>query len=471
MGARVSATAETGQDAGVAEALERTQGPTPEVGARRSVEGVLPDAVLGLQRSVGNRATQAALVRSPAVGGVDSRLARVTARPGDAGPPDQRVLARCDGPCSCGGHCQTDEPLEDEMTRRLQRAVASRRDDSARRVVLAEMPLSTDARSRGVFRAPSAQADGVPTSTDATPTATTNPAPKSGMSDQSHLKPAVSVDEDTAKKYAAAAIRVLGPYGATIVQPPSPLVASNDLTNAPGQQVQTWPAQRMLMRESKFKLEVGFVGALQLCYDLCTGELSVNGWVWVGGGYAGPGLLGGESFYGAYAFYEKEFGKWKLDFMPRLACGTCDPACQRKDSDGDEFAAGITGFPVVIKPGEKAELKQAGIEAGVLLTPHSSCDADLEVIVLIDLTRYLGPVGAAVKTWQDELNRLAKADGLEFDCGVGVAGSGTFHLCKSAPGGGLMGITCDSALLCVGGYVGCAVGVGHDKASLPGGGH
>ena len=309
------------------------------------------------------------------------------------------------------------------------------------------------------------------TSTGAAATAVAGHAPKSGLTDQSHLKPGVSVDEDTARKYAAAAIRVLGPYGATIVQPPSPLVASNDLTSAPGQQVQTWPAQRMLMRESKFKLEVGFVGALQLCYDLCTGELSVNGWVWVGGGYAGPGLLGGESFYGAYAFYEKEFGKWKLDFMPRLACGTCDPACQRKDSDGDEFAAGITGFPVVIKPGEKAELKQAGIEAGVLLTPHSSCDADLEVIVLIDLTRYLGPVGAAVKTWQDELNRLAKADGLEFDCGVGVAGSGTFHLCKSTPGGGLMGITSDSALLCIGGYVGCAVGVGHDKASLPGGGH
>jgi hypothetical protein len=341
--------------------------------------------------------------------------------------------------------------------------------------VLAEMPLSTDARSRGVFRAPAPEApqadQAVATSTDAAPTATAGHAPKSGMTDQSHLKPGVSVDEDTAKKYAAAAIRVLGPYGATIVQPPSPLVAANDLTTAPGQQVQTWPAQRMLMRESKFKLEVGFVGALQLCYDLCTGELSVNGWVWVGGGYAGPGLFGGESFYGAYAFYEKEFGKWKLDFMPRLACGTCDPACQRKDSDGDEFAAGITGFPVVIKPGQKAELKQAGIEAGLLLTPHSSCDADLEVIVLIDLTRYLGPVGAAVKTWEDELNRLAKADGMEFDCGVGVAGSGTFHLCKSAPGGGLMGITCDSALLCIGGYVGCAVGVGHDKASLPGGGH
>jgi hypothetical protein len=221
-----------------------------------------------------------------------------------------------------------------------------------------------------------------------------------------------------------------------------------------------------------FKIEAGFVGALQLCYDLCTGDLSIVGWIWAGGGVASKGLLRGESWWGAYVFAEKEFGKWHLDFMPRLSCGTCDPDCQTSEGDGSEFGTGIAGFPLVLKPGERKSLKQAGIEVGGLVTPHiGHCSADFELVVLVDLTQYLGPIGKAVKSAQDLVNKWAKEAGEEIDCGVGVVVSGTLHLCKSVPGGGIGGITSDSALLCGGGFVGCSLGLSHDKASLPGGGH
>jgi hypothetical protein len=65
-------------------------------------------------------------------------------------------------------------------------------------------------------------------------------------------------------------------------------------------------------------------------------------------------------------------------------------------------------------------------------------------------------------------NKLASRFGIEIECGVGVDVSGSFHLCKSVPGGGLFGITSDSARICGGGYVGCGVGLEHDKSALPG---
>jgi hypothetical protein len=45
---------------------------------------------------------------------------------------------------------------------------------------------------------------------------------------------------------------------------------------------------------------------------------------------------------------------------------------------------------------------------------------------------------------------------------------GALHLCKSVPGGGFLGITYDSAKICGGGYVGCGIGLAHDKSALPG---
>jgi hypothetical protein len=50
---------------------------------------------------------------------------------------------------------------------------------------------------------------------------------------------------------------------------------------------------------------------------------------------------------------------------------------------------------------------------------------------------------------------------------VGFALSGNVHLCKSVPGGGIAGITSDSAKICGGGYVGCGIGLSKNKAELP----
>jgi len=120
-------------------------------------------------------------------------------------------------------------------------------------------------------------------------------------------------------------------------------------------------------------------------------------------------------------------------------------------------------------PGQRASLKQAGIEVGILLPPHLSlCDADLEIIALVDLTKYLGPIGTAVVAAEELANKLGKKFGIEIQCGVGLDISGILHLCKSIPGGGLLGITSDSARVCGGGYAGCGIGLEHDKSALPG---
>jgi len=429
-------------------------------------------AALALQRSAGNRATVEAVTR-----GLASR------------PPARRV-ARCQGRCTCGGACGSShvDELVAGIPEQLRRAVAGRsaRSSSAGRVVLAEVPLvpsGDPAPARGVATGLLLQRDVAPAS-GGEPAAATPPAgqpdrppvaDQSRQTDQSTIGPGAPVDERQARAIVADFIATLGPLGATTVPFPSDLVAANETAHAGEQAVQTWPIGKRLMRApaGAFQFEAGFVGALQLCYDLCTGDLSVNGWIWAGGGVVAKGLFGGESWWGAYVFAEKEFGKWHLDFMPRLSCGTCDPDCEQGEGGvGNGFEAGIGGFPVVLKPGERKELKQAGVEVGALLTPDPNhCGADLELGVLIDLPKYLGPVGAAVKSAEDLLNKWAKEAGEEISCGVGVVISGTLHLCKSVPGGGIAGITADSALLCGGGFVGCALGLAHDKASLPGGGH
>ena len=424
-------------------------------------------AVLALQRQAGNRATVAALNRSA-----------VRRQNGD------RRLARCPG---CGGRCHVagkDDEFTDDLNRRLQRVAADRAggNGGGSRIVLGEIPFASGI-DPSAWLSPRTtklmlQRDDAPSADTTALDPTQEQAAKlsanqSRDTDQSKLGDGPYVTETQARAIVSDYIAALGPLGAKTFPFPPDLVASADPSPAPSVSVQTWPAQRMLMRSSSaFKLEAGFVGALQLCYDLCSGDLSVNGWVWAGGGVASKGLFGGESWWGAYVFAEKEFGKWHLDFMPLLNCGTCEPKCASQDDGKTDYGAGIAGFPIVLKPGEKKSLKQAGIEVGALITPRiGRCSADLELVVLIDLTKYLGPVGAAVKSGQDLLNKWAKEAGEEIDCGVGAVISGTLHLCKSVPGGGIAGITSDSALLCGGGYVGCALGLSHDKASLPGGGH
>ena len=301
----------------------------------------------------------------------------------------------------------------------------------------------------------------------------------SKVKDYSRLKPGFEIDEAVGRAFALMAIATMAPFGAKVSSPPSDAIASvgpdttdalaaNDVAANEGT-VQTSAILRIVQRSggSSVKPEAGFVGSLQLCYDACNGEFSVIGWIWAGGGVITPGLFGGHAWWGAYVFAEREFYKTTLAFMPTLDCGTC-----RKDCKAEEgptiWGGGIAGFPLALKPGERASLKQAGIEVGVLLAPHSLCDANLEIIALVDLTKYFGPIGAAVVAAEELANNLGKKFGIEISCGVGIDISGALHLCKTVPGGGLLGITSDSAKICGGGYAGCGIGLEHDKSALPG---
>ena len=295
----------------------------------------------------------------------------------------------------------------------------------------------------------------------------------SQVKDFSRLSPGVEIDVADGRAFALAAIDKMSPFGAKVSAPPSDLIASTgpDTSGAvaTSRKVQTAALQSTIQRSGggTVKPEAGFVGSIQLCYDACNGELSVVGWIWAGGGGVTPGLLGGHGWWGAYVFAEKEFLKTTLGFMPTLHCGTCRTDCKPNEGTTD-WGGGISGFPIALKPGERSSLKQAGIELGLLITPRSLCDVDLELIALIDLTKYLGPVGAAVVAAEELANTLGKKLGVSIECGIGIDLSGLIHLCKSVPGGGLLGITSDSARICGGGYVSCGIGLEHDKSALPG---
>jgi hypothetical protein len=308
-------------------------------------------------------------------------------------------------------------------------------------------------------------------------------ASSSQVKDYSRLKPGIEMDVADGRAFATAAIAKMSAHGAKVSAPPSDAIASvegigggsagpvaaSDSETAAAEQLQTSALEPTVQRAGggTVKPEAGFVGSIQLCYDACNSELSVVGWIWAGGGVVTRGLFGGPSWWGAYVFAEKEFLKTKLGFMPTLNCGTCATDCKREEG-GPNWGGGIAGFPIALKPGERTSLKRAGIEVGVLVTPRSSCDADLEMIALLDLTKYLGPIGAAVVSAEELANALGKKFGIEIECGIGVDVSGSVHLCKSVPGGGLLGITADSAKICGGGYVGCGIGLAHDKSALPG---
>lgn len=269
--------------------------------------------------------------------------------------------------------------------------------------------------------------------------------------------PAVEADLETASSAIAEFTEGFAAY-ATAAGPNRDLVASaGPPAGAPV--VQTAPdaiVQRAGEGGSKVKIEGGVVGSVQACYNLCNGEVSVVGWIWAGAGVDTPA-----GWYGPYAFFEREFWRGNPG-LGHLSCGgTCDPACAPKG----EWGLGIAPFPVVIKPGDWARIKLLGLELGLLVTPRSFCDADVEVIALIDLIKYLPPpAGTAVTSAIEGLNKLLeRIGGAHVECGLGIDISGSVHLCRSITGG----VTADKALICGGGYIGCQVGLSHDKAMLP----
>jgi hypothetical protein len=208
------------------------------------------------------------------------------------------------------------------------------------------------------------------------------------------------------------------------------------------------------------KIHGGVVGSLQVCWDCMNGDASLKGWIWAGAGYEAP-LVG---WLGAYWFGEKtwwagQLGRW---FEP----GQCRPGCDPKAGEGTEKGTsttesgwGIAGFPLDIRPKQRATFSKGGLEAGLLLTPHSWCDADLELIALFNILAYLGPVGKILTSAVDGLNRLTN-NAPHFELAAGIDISATFHLCRGIN----HLLTINRAEFCGGGFVGAGLGLSHTKS-------
>jgi hypothetical protein len=289
-------------------------------------------------------------------------------------------------------------------------------------------------------------------------------------SDQSWAKgptfgPATAVAETEAAKKIAAIIDAMRETATTIIPFTPPAVASNPAASGPPTAqalaipdvVQRSGALATLQREQAgggASGEAGVVGSAQICYNLCSGEVSLVGWIWVG---AGIKLWGG--WYGAYYFWE---GSRVIGQLEHLTCGTCSPSCGG-GKETKESGWGIAGFPVAIPAGDWARFKKLGLEVGLLITPHSFCDADLELVALFDLLEYI----PSLKPPLTAAEKAAEVLGIHLACGLGFDLSGSVHLCKDAQGH----TTADNAKVCAGAFIGCGVGLSHDKASLPGGQH
>jgi hypothetical protein len=287
------------------------------------------------------------------------------------------------------------------------------------------------------------------------------------------IGPAIEVDLATGRTLVREFNGRLGPYATHVIPfPDEPALIASVAEETGGEQtssvIQAFAApggDAVLQRAGGGRVpwEAGVVGSLQVCYDLCSGEVSLIGWIW-----GGAGIETRLGWYGAFLFAEQEFYKGNPG-LGKLDCGTCDAHCHRAEEHGGgpDWGAGFAGFPVVIKPGEQARIAKAGLEVGFLITPRSLCDADVEVIALLDLLQYLGPVGAAVSKFAAAATEVAERFGTKVECQLGIDISGSVHLCKSVPGGGIMGVTADKAKVCGGGYAACGLGLSHEKSALP----
>jgi hypothetical protein len=276
----------------------------------------------------------------------------------------------------------------------------------------------------------------------------------------------MSIDEREIEQSVGKIISIMGGTASVVRPYQAPAVASNDSqTDQPT--AQTSPIPEVVQRSGGLvslqrsggggaQLEGGVVASAQICYNLCTGEVSLVGWLW-----AGAGVKVWGNWFGAYYFWE---GSRVIGQLDHLQCGVCSPDCGGgAEKHGKESGWGIAGFPVALVPGEWSRFKKLGLEVGLLVTPHSYCDADLELIALFDLLEYVPsfkpPITAA--------EAAAEAVGIHLQCGLGIDVSGSVHLCKDEQGHA----TADNAKICAGAFLGCGVGLSHDRGSLPGGQH
>lgn len=211
--------------------------------------------------------------------------------------------------------------------------------------------------------------------------------------------------------------------------------------------------------------EGGVVASIQLCYDLMNGDISLTGWVWAGAGYKTP-----FGWYGGYMFAE---GTWNIMNVGGIVTpGVCETPHEHGTVSGS-IGGGVAPFPIVIVPGKRAVFSKGGLEIGVLFTVHPmDRTADVEMIGLVDVKKYLGPFGVAAAAAEAAAQRIAAGLGQRTECGAGFDLSLSAHLCKAAnPSSGILGYTANSLKLCGGGYIGCNINLSKTRSALPGGGH
>jgi len=205
---------------------------------------------------------------------------------------------------------------------------------------------------------------------------------------------------------------------------------------------------------------------VQLCYDVMTGDIELTGWIWAGAGYKTP-----FGWYGGYGFAE---GRWRIGNVGGIVTpGMCETPNEHGGAISGSVGGGFAPFPVMITPGQRAVFAQGGIELGVLFTLHPlDRTADVEIIGLLDVKKYLGPFGAAAAAAEAAAQRIAAGLGQRVECGAGFDLSLSAHLCKAAdPRTGILGYTANSLKLCGGGFIGCNINLSRTRSLLPGGGH
>jgi hypothetical protein len=266
------------------------------------------------------------------------------------------------------------------------------------------------------------------------------------------------------------AIAAVGPGATTVLPVPveAPADASLQAQRQASVQRHSDPVvQRDGGASTAYHPEGGLIASVQLCYDFMTGAIELVGWLWAGAGYKTP-----FGWYGAYTFVE---GSWTIGNVGALITpGVCAGRDQAEHGRvGIHGGSGFALFPVVILPGQRVHFAQAGFELGVLFTPHpSDWSADLEVIGLVDVKKYLGPFGAIAAAAEAAAQRIGAEFGQRVECGAGFDLSLSAHLCRAAdPASGILGYTASSLKLCGGGFVGCAINLSRTRSALPGGGH
>ena len=273
---------------------------------------------------------------------------------------------------------------------------------------------------------------------------------------------AIELPFDEAARRVNEALDLIG-SGLTYIRRPltSPdSVAANDANNQSSStttpNLQAFPniiVQRQEQDSSPLaKIHGGFVGSAQFCWDCLTGEASIKGWIWAGVGYDAPliGWVGGY-YFGEQTWWKGDLGKW---FEP----GVCNLNCDSNKGAKTESGWGIAGFPIDIKPGERVNFSRGGLELGFLITPHSLCEGDIELIGLIDILNYFGPITPIVKKAVDGINAVTKGKP-KIELQAGVDFSAIFHLCRGKDS--LFAV--NRANLCGGGFVGVGVGLSHSK--------